>query len=129
MRDTPLFAVVKGEARDKTARIAKLIQKGADLDHLNHAQRTACMEAVEWDEFDVALMLLESGAKFDFAMPKSKKRVVHWLIEKRPLVSSWPKKRQEYYTKLMNWLDTHGEPLSRAEIELMDRKAEQRHKR
>jgi ankyrin repeat protein len=128
MGDTPLFAVVKGKARDKTGRIAKLIEKDADLNHLNYAQRTACMEAVERDEFDVALMLLESGAKFDFAAPKSKKRVVHSLIEKRPLVSSWPEKRKSEYMKLMDWLDTHGESLSRAEIELIDQKGKQRHK-
>jgi ankyrin repeat protein len=128
MGDTPLFAVVKGKARDKFARIAKLIQKGADLDHLDYAQRTACMQAVERDEFDVALMLLEAGARFDFVAPKSNKRVVNSLIEKRPLVSSWPKKRQAEYRNLMDWLDTHGEPLSRAELELNDQKAEQRHK-
>ena len=83
-----MFAVVKGEARDKTARVAKLIEKGADLDHLDYAYRAACMQAVERDEFDVALMLLEAGARFDVVARKANQRVFHSLIEKLPLVSS-----------------------------------------
>ena len=114
--DAPLFSVIEGNANDKARRIKLLIEMGADLNHLNPLKNTPAMAALSWGkQFELVLPLLEAGAKYDVDYPKSNKRLVHAIIELEPSLK--PHQKQAC-TKVVNWLDSHGESVQQARIDL-----------
>src|SRR5262249_37642320 len=73
--DTPLFSVIRGGGPNKLDHIRTLIEKGADLNHMNDAWDTPVMQATGWGgQFCIALMLLDAGADYKAYVPKSNTR-------------------------------------------------------
>jgi hypothetical protein len=97
-----------------------LIDKGADLNHMNGEGITPTMDAVSWgDQFNIALMLLEAGADYKIYMPKTNERLIHVvaLINDNQR-AMWSPQQAADYQKLVNWLESHGESMEVAKADI-----------
>ncbi len=118
--DTPLFSVITGLAPDKNPKVRLLIDKGADLNHMNGEWLTPVMDAASWNgQFDIALLLLEAGANYKIYMPKSNRKLVHLVAmqddDRRP---TWTPQQSADYQKLVKWLEDHGESIQKAKADI-----------
>lgn len=118
--ETPFFEAICSRTEDSLERVRFLISKGADLDHRLRSGNNSAMEAVTYGgRFEIALELLEAGARFDFTTSRTNKRLVHLVIEER---DSQPPERHAACQKLLDWLEQHGESVNAAEREIEERK-------
>jgi Ca2+-binding RTX toxin-like protein len=118
--DTPIFSVITGVAADKMSKIKLLIDKGADLDHMNGEWLTPTMDAVSWGaQFDIALVLLKAGANHRIYMPKSNRKLIHLVAmqddDRRPM---WSSQQEADYQTLIKWLEDHGESIESARADI-----------
>jgi uncharacterized protein len=113
--DTPIFCVITSTAPDKKERIKLLVQKGADLNHMNSSWATPAMLAVGWGgQYDLALTLLEAGADYSIYKPRSNSRLIHIVLAEERRSSSWSTQQKADYQKLLSWLTAHGESIEQA---------------
>lgn len=118
--DTPLFSVITGIGPNKKAHVKLLIDKGADLNHMNGAWATPAIQATSWGaQFDIALMLLEAGADWKIYVPKSNTKLIHIVAmqddDRRPM---WSPQQANDYQKLITWLEDHGESIDQAQVDM-----------
>lgn len=117
--DTPLFSVITGSGSNKMVKVKLLINKGADLNHINGLWATPAMQAVGWGgQFDVALMVLTAGADYKINKPKSNTRLVHTVAIEEQFRSKWTPQQAADYQKLSNWLEQHGESIASAKADI-----------
>jgi uncharacterized protein len=117
--DTPLFFVIKWAA-NKKEKIQFLVNKGADINHMNGTWATPVIQATSWGgQYDIALMLLESGADHKIYVPQSNSRLIHLVLgEERRRSSVWTPQQRADYQKLVKWLVDHGESIEEAKADL-----------
>jgi ankyrin repeat protein len=116
--DTPLFSVIVGRATNKKERLKLLIDKGANLDHMNGIWTTPTMNALGKGRYDIALMLLEAGADHMIYRPKSNTRLVHVVIGEESSSKIWTPEQKADYEKLVQWLKNHGESFEEARADI-----------
>jgi hypothetical protein len=113
-RDTPIFTVITGRCPDKIEGIKLLVTKGADLNYLNGGGVTPTMEAASRGFYNLALVLLESGADPHIYQSNGLMKLTHVLYrEESRLPYSAPQQKADYH-KLVHWLDKHGESIEQA---------------
>jgi hypothetical protein len=115
--DTPLFSVISGAGPKKKEHVRFLIEKGADLSHMNGAWATPAMEAVSCTQYGIALLLLDAGADCKVYVPKSNTRLVHIVAGERRREQLWTPEQKADYDKLVNWLEAHGESIEQAKAD------------
>ena len=80
--DAALSLLVRSPASDKLRKARVLIAAGADLNHVNGSGFTPAMEAVGFlQQFDLALLMLDSGADPDITAANTNKRLVHLVLQ------------------------------------------------
>jgi ankyrin repeat protein len=117
--DTPLFSVIMGAAPDKNPMLKVLIDKGADVNHINGSGDTPLMMAVGWGgRYDLALTLLYAGADYKIYKPKTNTRLIHIVAMEERRKSSWTPQQAADYQNLVNWLEAHGESIATAKTDI-----------
>jgi hypothetical protein len=117
--ETPLFTLIKGNAPNKKAKIKLLIDKGADLDHIDGGGLTPTMTAVGWSgQYEIALMLLDAGADPTVYIPDNNSKLVHVVVKQQRLSEGWRPQQRAEYQKLVKWLEDHGESLEEARADI-----------
>lgn len=115
--DSPLVAVIKSRLtkQERTRRVQKLIQLGADLDQRNATGATPAMDAVTYfQQFDIALMLLSAGA--DPTLFNRHVKLAHRVAGQELKSASAAHLRQ--YNALVAWLESHGQSIDEATHDL-----------
>ncbi|QDU58317.1 ankyrin repeat domain-containing protein [Aeoliella mucimassa] len=118
--ETPIFKIVRNRPADQKERIVTLISLGADLDFINGADVTPCMQAVSWGEqFDLVLFLLEKGADWKVYQTTINARLAHKMIMcKRLRGNRWTPETKRQYDEVKQWLESQGESFEDAEKDL-----------
>jgi len=120
--DTPIFLVIESGARDKQARIRQLLAMGVDIDKPSGTGNTPAMWAVAWfEQFDLARMLLETGADHQLFRGTTNSRLVHDVLRqrrKKNKSASWSRQQWSDYQAVIKWLEAHGESVRDAEADL-----------
>lgn len=116
---TPIFTVITAGVPDRKERVQLLIDKGADVDHVNSVGATPAIEAVGWfGQYDVALMLLKAGADAGIYVENQNSKLIHAVVgDERRLPYASPQQRAEYQ-ELLQWLVDHGESAEEARKDL-----------
>lgn len=113
--DTPLFCVIQSSAPDRARRIKRLVECGANLNHVSQSEITPAMLAVGWGgQYGVALQLLQAGADpAIYAQSRSNQRLIHLaLADGDARRASWSPSQQADYDALIRWLEQHGESVA-----------------
>jgi len=97
---TPLFAAVTGNKIDN---IKHLLKAGADVNYLNRSGYNAFVEALTLARYDIALFLLNNGARTDFNDAVALLQAA--VISKSSIL--WP-----YYKKLIDHYKSKGIEIS-----------------
>lgn len=119
--NTPLFELIMSGSTKKKEQIQLLIDKGADLNHVNASGMTPTTKAFGWfGQYDIALMLLDAGADYRIYHWKGNTRLVHDLVatQQNPIATArWTPKQRADFQKLVDWLEAHGESLEQARLD------------
>jgi ankyrin repeat protein len=119
--DTPIFTVVMSPVPNKKEKIQFLLEKGADINHLDGSGETAMMHAVGFSQFDLVLMLLEAGADHMVYNKRGSARLTHMILVWKTHtddVASWTPQLRADYDAVVRWLEAHGESFSEAQKDL-----------
>lgn len=85
------------------------------MNSINRVGATPAMQAVSWGgQYDIALMLLETGADHRIYRPNSNTRLVHQVKTEDRLRATWSPEQSAAYDRLVAWLEDHGESLQQA---------------
>jgi ankyrin repeat protein len=115
---TPIFEVLSGAASDKKRKVGRLIELGADLNHVTGSERTPAETAVIYGHFDIALQLLKSGADYRIYQPNSNRQLVHTVLSKEDRIEKLSPQQRSDYKELLRWLEDHGVSLEDARADL-----------
>jgi ankyrin repeat protein len=116
---TPIFEVIRGPSSDKKRKIGRLIDLGANLDVVNGADATPSEAAASRCRFDIVLQLLEAGANPRvYSSPRSNQQLVHVMLMMQRRLASLPAEQQQYYQKVLDWLQNHGVSVEQARADL-----------
>jgi len=119
--DTPIFAVIQSNVPDRFQRVRVLLDRGAQIDHINGSELTPVMTAVAWGgQYSLARQLLDAGADPSiYAQSSSNQRLIHLVLSdgeaRRP---HWPPEQQRDYDALVRWLELNGQPVAPAQQDL-----------
>ncbi len=92
-----------------------LIDNGCDLNE-KRSGTTPAMVAVGWGgQYDLAIMLLEAGADYRIYQEGQNSRLIHFAAAEKDRLSSCSPKQRLDYSRLVLWLEQHGETLTDAE--------------
>ena len=116
---TPIYSLIRGQANDKNRKVKRLIALGANLNANNNNKftgyRTPADCAVSYfGQYDLALILLESGADYFHHRPDHTARLIHELEGAGRRKDSWDQKTRTDFQNLVKWLEERGESIDEA---------------
>jgi len=118
----PLHLVIWSPVSGKLEKLQKLLDLGANINHIGFAENTPVALAVKFRQYDIALMLLESGADYMiYTNPDSNQRLVHLVLASAvnlDYTRTWAPGEKQQYNAVLEWLKGHGEPLEKARQDL-----------
>jgi ankyrin repeat protein len=115
---TPLFAVITRGSGDKTAKIRRLIDLGADIND-RAMGTTPVIQAVSWGgQFDLALVLLEAGANFRAYEEDEVQRLIHVVVRQEARLEGCSPEQRSTFQKLVSWLEERGQSYAQAKADL-----------
>jgi ankyrin repeat protein len=96
-----------------------LINKGADVNHVDATGSTPAMTAVGWfGQYRIGLLLLEAGADHTVCRWRNASRLVHLVVQEgRQRGSTWTQEQKADYEALVRWLERHGESIEQAGLD------------
>ena len=116
---TPLFSVTTGVNGNKMDHVRVLIDKKADLNHMNGTGVTPVMEAVSTGQYNIALLLLEKGADYRIYMPRSNEETRFICVAmKDDRKGTLSPQLLSDYQKLVKWLEDRGESITKAKEDI-----------
>ena len=111
----PLDIVVDRHYFDARQRGELLVVKGADINHYcQYKGGTPAMLAVQNNQFDTALFLLQSGADPRLFRPDGTEKLVHFVVRNERRLSDFRPQLAADYQALVGWLEKNGESLEEA---------------
>lgn len=116
---TPLFFLIRGPAADKKRKVKRLIELGADLDanidNEHTGGRTPTIVAVNcFGQYDLALLLLQSGADYETYIPNTNARLIHSVAIDDERLQRMSAQQRKDHGALVSWLEEHGESIEEA---------------
>lgn len=112
--DTPLHVLIKGPSSHKNAKVNKLIELKANLDHESASEITPVRLAVGRGQYDTALQLLNAGADYSIYKKNHNSRLVHKVLTQERRLPQCTLQQKKDYQKLVTWLKDHGESFDEA---------------
>jgi len=121
--DTPLFILINLPVSDRDKKIRLLIEKGADINHINPGlYSTPSIQAAANKQWDTLLMLLKAGANPKICPNKeSTERLVHSVLVVGGNIDFhelWTADTRKEYEAVLDWLNSHGESIEEARADL-----------
>ena len=120
--DSPLQTVIQSPVSDKRAKIQTLLDKGADINHINENEQTPAKLAAVNKEWDIVLMLLKAGADHTiYTNAESNERLVHNMLTRAVNIdyyNRWTPKLKMDFDAVLDWLNRHGESVEDAREDL-----------
>jgi ankyrin repeat protein len=117
--ETPLFTLITGRASNKIDKAKVLIDKGADINHVNGADTTAVRLAAGFGgQYELALALLKAGADYRIYSANDNSRLIHRVVEDESQLSSFSPQHQRAYQELLQWLVKNGESIEVARADM-----------
>lgn len=116
-----LHAIIKSPAsrEEKTERIRLLVKKRVNLDHLGSRDQTPAMLAVGWGgQYEIALLLVKSGADPCADLERSNMRLVHFVAKEEKVQRPTSPAAAAALKELVAILEDHGESLEAARSDL-----------
>lgn len=107
-------------ARDKSRKVKRLLELGADInaniDDEYTGGRTPVHQAVLSRQYDIALQLLEAGADYKTYRPKpsSDRKLIHTVVAIESSLPDMTEEQRMKFRKLLTWLEEHGESAAAA---------------
>lgn len=119
-KESPIFVVIRASARDRRQRVKKLIELGADLNHIDDSWTTPVMTATAWGgQYDIALDLLEAGADPRITGKDMLMQLIHIVAgEQERRVPHLSPQQQKSFDRLLTWLEDHGESIEKARSDM-----------
>ena len=115
---TPLHSVICFGGGDRREKVKRLIELGADMNALAVGV-TPVMQAVSWGgQYDLALLMLESGADWKQYQENETQRLIHVVVRQEDRLVHQSPLQQETFRKLVKWLEDHGESYERANADM-----------
>ena len=119
--NTPLFLLLLGPAKDKSRKIQRLIELGADVDANKNNEHTGGFTPVMvatsgFGQYDLALQLLRAGADYKAYMTNINQKLIHIVVNEEGRMKTTKQKTD--YEKLVKWLEDHGETIDKARDDL-----------
>ena len=122
--DTPLHLLVTSQLdiEEKKRRVRVMLEHGADLNiRLDEGDSTPLADAIVYEQFDIALYLLQLGAD-PMIRRNGRAQIGHMLVPSRRR-GTWPTAQLPEHqiaakAELIEWLNSHGQPIANAEEEL-----------
>ncbi len=117
--DCALHLVIKSPVGNKIARVRKLLDLGASINHVGFAGSTPVACAVSWKQYDIAMMLL-SEFKADFKIyphPNNNQRLIHDMLVRGmnfDKMQAWAPGEKQKHEAVLEWLESHGESVEKA---------------
>ncbi len=116
---TLLHAVITAGVPDVKGRVRLLIDKGADLDKVDSTGTPPARAAVGWfNQYDIALLLLQAGADPTIYRPGSNSKLVHAVESRRDNVDMLTPEMQAHYHALEKWLREYREDFEQARVDV-----------
>lgn len=122
--ETPIFMLIRGPAKEKEAKLQRLIDLRADIDaNIDNEYtggRTPVITATSaFGQYNLALQLLEAGADYKTYLTTQNKRLIHIVVKEENRQQYCTPQQKADYKKLVRWLEDHGESVkeARADIE------------
>ena len=102
---------IKSGGKHRIERVKLLIEKGVDLDYVDANGDTAMMLAARWGgQYDIALVLLESGANPFIYKANSNLRLAHMVeLESLHRQKVWTPRQSKDFRQLVKRLEERGE--------------------
>lgn len=119
--DTPIFTVIVSPVANKKQKIKLLLDKGADINHVNASEQTPAKVAVGFGQLDIVLLLLELGADHMVYTGSGNERLVHALLVAKShmdAVDTWPPQQRTLFDAICQLLEARGESISKANEDL-----------
>ena len=121
MTEAPIHTLVMSGGLDRQAKIARLLELGADIHQKNGAGNEAVTIAVGWfGQYKLALWLLEQGADPRAQRLDQKTRLIHKVLVERKRARTAPEQVQKDYAALVAYLEKQGESLEQAERDMKE---------
>jgi len=114
-KEVPLDIALRFNMPHKRARVEILLREKADL---NRKGSYPAIRVVKRHAYDVALLLLQSGADISRTQPKSTRTLVHWVLMHEEHLPFSDAKRASDYQALVDWLEEHEAPFDKARADL-----------
>ena len=116
--DCPLHLVIISPVRDKRKKVQKLLDLGADINHVSFAGATPAISASRSREYDILLMLLNAGADYTiYPFPNNNDRLVHGVLVSGmnlDKTGAWAPGEKQKHEAVLDWLQAHGESVEKA---------------
>lgn len=111
----PLDYALERGMPDLKERVDLLVAKGADLNHYcEYSKSYPAMEAVNMNQYALALSVLEAGADPSLYQPDDVRKLIHVVLRAGSRRPSGATKMPPEYERLVEWLEQHGETLEQA---------------
>ena len=120
-RETPLFLVIQANYINKLQKVKRLIDLGADVNHILKGGGTPLLASVLSGRFNhgVTLLLLNSGADYKRSYQDGRHRLIHELALLEGRRKGWSSGQEEAeYLSVVEWLRKHGESIDAARAEI-----------
>jgi hypothetical protein len=115
---TPLFTIVSGDAGNKKVKLKRLIDLGADMNALALGTTPPGM-AVGWGgQYDLAIMMVESGANFRTYDENEVQRLIHRVASQERRLNEYTPEQRAGFHELVKWLEDHGESYEAAKADI-----------
>jgi ankyrin repeat protein len=87
------MATMRATPQDHLTTVQLLLDRGADMDAITSNERmTALNIAIEWQNFSIAKLLVERGAKVDRRSARTLRNPKHLECSPRPLYADFERK-------------------------------------
>ncbi len=109
--NTTLYSIViKSNSNQRYERIQLLIDLGANMEVVSTYGMTPVHDAVSFlGQYEIALLMLEHGADYRRYHEHHNTKLIHNVVMEEDSIRSALPGRADFYVRLVDWLERHGE--------------------
>ncbi|MBL8817965.1 MAG: ankyrin repeat domain-containing protein [Planctomyces sp.] len=118
--NTTLYSIViKSNSNQRYERIQLLIDLGANMEVVSTYGMTPVHDAVSFlGQYEIALLMLKHGADYRRYHEQHNTRLIHNVVMEEDSIRSALPGRADFYVRLVDWLERHGETRDEAKKDI-----------